>query len=189
MESLPASVFSQKNVFTESECQRIIGLGNLQPLEPGLSPGMKIDYERRSSMVRFLYPADDNFWIFNRMWETVQSVPHGENITTLNFLQFTEYKAEYGGHFGKHRDTQHFYHATNVTDLVRKVTCVIQLSDGGLYEGGELVLYPPKSAEIIGQRDRGCGIIFPSKMIHEAKKVLSGVRYSLIAWFEGSKTH
>lgn len=187
MEDSSASVHIQQNVFTETECQRIIGLGMLQPLEPGLSPGMKVDYERRSSMIRFIYPADDNHWIFERLWNVVNEIPHSEHITTLNFLQFTEYDASYGGHFRPHRDTEHFYHATNVTDLRRKVTCVIQLSDPLLYEGGDLVLYPSKQKEITGLRDRGCAIIFPSKMIHEAKKVESGTRYSLVAWFEGPK--
>lgn len=187
MEDLRASVHIRKSVFSEPECQRIIGLGNLQPLEPGLSPGMKVDPDRRTSLVRFLYSAEDNHWIFNRLWETVQSVEHGEHITTLNFVQFTEYDASYGGHFKPHRDTDHFYHATNVTDLKRKITCVIQLSDGELYEGGDLVLHLNKQERISGPRDRGCAIIFPSRMIHEAKRVESGVRYSLVAWFEGPK--
>jgi PKHD-type hydroxylase len=148
---------------------------------------MKVDENRRASMVRFIYSAEDNYWIFNRLWDTVKDIDHGEHITTLNFVQFTEYDANYGGHFGPHRDTEHFYHATNVTDLKRKVTCVIQLSDPHLYEGGDLVLYPHKEERITGLRDRGCAIIFPSKMIHEAKKVTSGIRYSLVAWFEGPK--
>jgi PKHD-type hydroxylase len=181
-------VHTRFNVFTEEECQRIIGLGLSSSLEVGLSPGLKVDINRRMSMVRFLYSAEDNYWIFSRLWDTVKLIPHGEHITTLNFVQFTEYDAEYGGHFGLHKDTEHFYHATNVTNLKRKVTCVIQLSDGHLYEGGDLVLYPTKKQEpITGHRDRGCAIMFPSNMVHEAKKVTSGVRYSLVAWFEGPK--
>ena len=187
MENSRASVHTRLNVFTEEECQRIIGIGTLQELEPGLSPGLKVDVMRRASMVRFLYSAEDSYWIFKRLWDTVNAIPHGENITTLNFLQFTEYDALYGGHFKPHRDTDIFYHATNVTDLKRYVTCVIQLSDPYLYDGGNLVLYPNKNEEIVGQRDRGCAIIFPSSMVHEAKKVTSGVRYSLVAWFEGPK--
>lgn len=181
------SVHLIPDVLTEMQCRRVIGMGLSRELQAALSPGMKVDSEKRSSMVTFIYhePAVD--WLFDRLWETVKIYPHGENITTLNFVQFTEYKQEYGGHFGIHRDTDHFYHATNTTKLKRKVTLVIQLSDPFTYEGGELVLYPKKGQTITGQRNRGCGIMFPSRMPHEAKKVTVGTRYSLVAWFEGPK--
>jgi PKHD-type hydroxylase len=71
--------------------------------------------------------------------------------------------------------------------LVRKVTLVIQLSDPFTYEGGELVLHLDKKQKFTGPNLRGCGIMFPSNMIHEAKRVKSGTRYSLVAWFEGPK--
>lgn len=162
-------------------------MGLSRDLQAALSPGMKVDPDKRSSMVSFIYHEPAIEWLFKRLWDTVNMYPHGEKITTLNFLQFTEYKQEYGGHFRPHRDTENFYHPTNTTKLKRRVTLVIQLSDPFTYEGGELVLYPKKGQEITGQRTRGCGIMFPSKMLHEAKRVTLGTRYSLVAWFEGPK--
>jgi PKHD-type hydroxylase len=173
------------NAFSEDECRKVIGLGLAEPLEPAYSPGMEIDPELRSSMVRFIYTEDGREWIFNKLWELTRSVDHGLEIDTLNFVQFTEYDASYFGHFSKHTDTQNFYHPTNRGKRIRRLTCVIQLSDPTTYEGGSLVLYPTKESAITGLRDRGCAIMFPSNMIHEAQKVTVGTRYSLVAWFEG----
>ncbi len=175
------------NAFSHDECQRIIGMGLSKPLKVGYAPGMRVDPELRSSMVRFIYNEDNREWIFDKLWNLARSVDHGFDITTLNFVQFTEYDAAYAGHFGKHSDTQFYYHATNRSKTIRKLTIVIQLSDPISYEGGDLVLYPKDSPPITGQRDRGCAIIFPSNMIHEAQKVTQGTRYSLVAWFEGPK--
>jgi PKHD-type hydroxylase len=161
-------------------------MGLSQELQAGLSPGMRVDPEKRSSMINFILPNEENLWLFNRVWETVEQFETPE-IQMPKFLQFTEYKEEYGGKFGAHRDTENFYHATNVTDLERKVTLVIQLSDPLTYEGGELVLIPDEGEEIVGLKYRGCGILFPSNMTHEAKRVTLGSRYSLVAWFEGLK--
>lgn len=174
------------NAFSNEECQQIIGLGLSKPLDIAYAPGMKIDPELRTSMVRFIYREDHRDWIFDKLWELARSVDHGFDITTLNFVQFTEYDGRYAGHFGKHTDTSNFYHPTNRSKLVRKLTIVIQLSEP-IYEGGDLVLYPKDEPPVTGLKHRGCAIMFPSNMIHEAKKVTQGTRYSLVAWFEGPK--
>lgn len=174
-------------VFTPEECSRIISCGLNGPLTPGYSPGMRIDPDRRSSMIRFIYPDEGTHWIFARLWKTLEEQDLADGITTLNFTQFIEYKAEYGGHFDLHRDTEVFYHATDVTHLKRKITCVIQLSDPDTYRGGNLEFVFGKGKTLAGQGDRGCGILFPSKTLHRANRVTVGERYSLVAWFEGPK--
>lgn len=187
MENSLPSVHTVLSVFTPEECSRIITYGLNGPLSPGYAPGMRIDPDRRSSLVRFIYPDEGSHWIFARLWKTVENSNMKEGITTLNFAQFTEYKAEYGGHFSLHRDTEVFYHATDTTHMKRKVTLVIQLSDPDLYEGGDLEFVYDKGKSLYGQRDQGCGIIFPSKALHKANRVTRGERYSLVAWFEGPK--
>lgn len=187
MENSFPSVRTVLNVFTPEECSRIITYGLNEPLSVGYAPGMRIDPDRRSSMVRFVYMNDGTHWIFSRLWKTLEDQGLREGITTLNFTQFTEYKAEYGGHFSWHRDTEVFYHATDTTNLKRKVTCVIQLSDPSTYEGGNLEFALPTNQTAYGQRDQGCAILFPSKTSHRANRVTKGERYSLVAWFEGPK--
>ena len=170
-------------MFTEDECQLILGIGLLEPLKPALAPGLRINPEFRSSMVNFLYPLEQHDWIFDRFWTVVG---HEEGLTRLSFLQSTEYDASYGGCCKNHRDTDNFYHPTNTSSLVRKMTVVAQLTDPHFYEGGELLMYDPVEP-VYGSRDRGSAIVFPSHMLHSVTKVTSGTRYSLVAWFEGPK--
>ena len=181
--------------FTENECQRITALGIDRGLEIG-KYRLEISPEKRTSLVSFIYPDTSKLdgqhnWIFSRMWNTVSNFEDSHfwknvGINRLNFLQFSQYDADHGGHFEKHEDDTHFYHPHN-TNLIRRITVVIQLSDPSLYENGDLVLYPkdrqPKSAA----RERGSAIIFPSNMTHEVKRVTSGSRYSLVGWFESPK--
>lgn len=175
------------NVFSEEECRRIVAQGLSKELHVAYSPGMMIDPDRRSSMIRFMYPMEEKQWIWDRLWTLVRDQHLDANINTLSFVQFTEYKAEYGGHFEWHRDTEVFYHPTDTINLKRKLTCVIQLSDPNLYEGGDLEFVSQEGEIDTVQRCRGCAILFPSRMLHRANKVKSGTRYSLVAWFEGPK--
>jgi PKHD-type hydroxylase len=187
MDDRVPEVHTVLSVFTPEECSRIITHGLNGPLTPGYAPGMRIDPDRRSSLVRFIYPDEGTHWIFSRLWKTLEDEGMDEGVTTLNFAQFTEYKAEYGGHFSLHRDTEVFYHATDTTNMKRKVTLVIQLSDPDTYKGGDLEFVYDKAKSLYGQRDHGCAILFPSKALHKANRVIEGERYSLVAWFEGPK--
>ena len=173
-------------IFTPDECQQIIECGLSLPLIPAYSPGMQINPEIRSSMVRFFYEDQSEYdWIFDKMWNSISELH--DQIYKLNFIQFTEYDSAYVGRFTPHRDTDIFYHPTNRTSFIRKVTSVIQLSDPDSYIGGDLRLHLHDDQLIVGQRDRGCAIIFPSDTLHEVTKITSGIRYSLVAWFEGKK--
>ena len=187
MVTSPDSFHTVLNVFSEEECQRIIALGLSKPLEVGYAPGMMIDPDHRSSMIRFMYLLEEKQWIFERLWKLVNDTYPDIGVDTLNFLQFTEYKSEYGGHFEWHRDTEVFYHPTDTINLKRKLTVVIQLSDPNLYDGGDLEFVSQKGELSTIQRCRGCAILFPSRMLHRANKVTSGIRYSLVAWFEGPR--
>jgi PKHD-type hydroxylase len=68
------------------------------------------------------------------------------------------------------------------------LTCVIQLTNPGEYEGGdfemyELTQYPDKE----DLRTQGTAIFLPSFINHAALPVTKGTRYSLAVWFEGPK--
>lgn len=187
MDTSPDSVRIVRNVFSEEECQRIIAIGLSKDLHVGYAPGMKIDPDRRSSMVRFMYLNEEKQWVWDRLWNLVKEQGLDDGLSTLNFVQFTEYKSEYGGHFDWHRDTEVFYHPTDTIHLARRLTCVIQLSDPMTYDGGDLEFMTHHGDIEPIQRCRGCAILFPSRLIHRANKVKSGIRYSLVAWFEGPK--
>lgn len=176
------------NAFSVEECQKIIATQLVEDTKPAYSPGMVVDPEIRASMVNFIYDDDEcNAWIFDRLWELSREHPLGAIVEKLPFIQFGEYDSHYSGHFKPHRDTENFYHATDRKNFTRKLTIVIQLSDPSSYAGGEVKLYDTvtNNDPLVGQKDRGCAILFPSNTLHEVTKVTSGIRYSLSAWFEG----
>lgn len=170
-----------KDAFTEDECKLILGYGLSEPLLPAYSPGMSINPDIRSSMVNFIYPIEHSDWLFDRFWSLLGKV---ESTNRLPFLQFSEYSSEYGGHFNRHTDTENFYHPTNTSTYTRKYTCVVQASDPAAYEGGTVLLHLPQG-DVITPDPRGSAIIFPSDTPHTVTKVTSGIRYSLVGWFEG----
>ena len=185
-----SNVLVYPNAFSVEECQRIIRERLEVNTTPAYSPGMQVDPEIRSSMVNFLYAdcvdGTGCEWIFDRLWELSREHPLGAIVEKLPFIQFAEYDSHYAGHFKPHRDTENFYHATDKKNFTRKLTIVINLSDPSSYAGGDVKLYDVvvNDDPLIGQRDRGCAIMFPSNTLHEVTKVTAGIRYSLSAWFE-----
>lgn len=101
----------------------------------------------------------------------------------ISELQFTEYDGEYKGKYDLHHDID--WNADKPYD--RKLSIVIQLSDPGNYEGGNLSFSEvenPKSEEL---KKRGTIIVFPSYLQHSVSPVTSGVRHSLVSWVWGPR--
>lgn len=103
--------------------------------------------------------------------------------------QFTIYRE---GHFyGWHQDIRHSID----TDMTRKISMVIPLSDSSDYEGGDLEFYDSlikpsktkKNAIVTDERFRQKGnvIVFPSYVFHQVTKVTKGERLSLVIWCQG----
>jgi len=100
------------------------------------------------------------------------------NRVTYNFdwdgitenIQYTEYDAEYKGHYDYHIDV-------GGDRQNRKISAVVMLNDG--YEGGELELYGKDISYALG---KGNVIIFPSFMLHKVHPVTKGLRKSLVVW-------
>lgn len=130
------------------------------------------DNEDFSTVYKYL----DNFF------HDANSEFFGLNLIRMQNLQFSEYDSTYQGHFDFHRDTiiesKSFYQ--------RKLTLCVQLSDPLTYEGGNFELaYTMTDKEDL--RKRGTIIIFPSLFYHRITPVTKGIRYSLVAWYEGPK--
>ena len=64
----------------------------------------------------------------------------------------------------------------------RKISLIVQLSDPGNYEGGDVVL----TGRITIPKQRGGGCVFPSWVQHRVDPITSGTRYSLAAWARGT---
>lgn len=183
------NIFEIPNAFSVEECQKIITNRLRNDLKPAYAPGMVVDPDIRSSMINFMYDNEPQYeWIFDRVWEMSREHPLGAIVEKLPFIQFAEYDSHYAGHFKPHRDTENFYHATDKKHFIRTLTIVINLTDPQSFSGGDIKIYDmKKDTSMMGSRERGCAIMFPSNKLHEVTKVTSGIRYSLSCWFEGRK--
>ena len=71
-----------------------------------------------------------------------------------------------------------------ISNTHRKVSVVVQLSDGDDYEGGRLKTWGI-DGEITHSKTLGCCVIFPSFTLHKVEPVTKGIRESLVCWAHG----
>lgn len=169
-----------KKAFTFDECNKVLEIFK-NPIEAqvGNAKTPNRNHEARKSEIVWLSYNQETAWIF----QLLMSHAIGCNQAYYNFdlagfgevLQIARYTE--GGHYKWHQDI-------GVDELSkRKLSIVVQLSDFNEYEGGELeFLDCPEKAP----KGKGDIIIFPSFNAHRVTPVISGVRYSLVAWISGN---
>ena len=171
------------NIFSKEECQQIIALGeSLNPQVATVTSKTKEDLTTRQSYVSWVFPNQDNRWVFERVIANVLSL----NQQYFNFdlyglaegFQFTRYDAP-TGKYDAHIDKV-------LNGLPRKLSLTIQLSDPDEYEGGDLNLYiGPGMEPSTPEKQQGKLIAFPSYVLHQVTPVTKGTRYSLVCWVTG----
>ncbi len=177
--------------FTADQCDTILNNGLSVPVKDasvGVGGQVRPDHAVRRSAVRFLQQTDTRFdWVFRELWHLAMWANRDWfdfHLTSLNYVQLAEYKAENAGEYKRHQDV--FWITDQPTH--RKLSCVVQLSDPADYAGGRLELYDvggPFDPEKILRR--GTVVFFPSFVYHAALPVTRGTRHSLAAWFDGPK--
>ena len=139
--------------------------------------------EIRSSKVSWLTGHD---WILDLLYkyaDHANQVAFQSSIYKKAPIQFTEYHASEGGHYSWHHDVD-----WNRDDgLDRKLSVTLQLSDPSEYEGGDFSFSEVLNPDADQVKTKGTVLVFPSYLTHAVSPVTSGVRRSLVAWFEGPK--
>ena len=128
----------------------------------------------------------DDFWIekdnsfYNPLKECfVKAVREYESdfhrFICKHITDFRINKYGTGGFMSEHVDNIHHSHGQQWG--YPHVSALLYLNDD--YEGGEFVV-----AEKEIKPNKGSSVVFPSNFIypHEAKKVISGIRWSVVAW-------
>lgn len=137
----------------------------------------------RSSKVSWL---SDQKWIMDLLFDYVDAANKAAfqvNIHKKAEIQFTEYHGTEGGHYAWHHDI--FWNRSDGLD--RKLSVTVQLSDPSDYEGGEFSFSETETPDVISSKIKGTVLVFPSYLVHAVSPVSSGLRRSLVAWFEGPK--
>ena len=143
-----------------------------------------VDEETRRSDVAFL----EHEW-YPDILDAVRNHVLQVNRETWTFdldgsvaWQFTVYDGTVEGHYHAHIDT----FLNDARPSCRKLSVMVNLSDGAGYEGGDFGFSPCVTRLPNDDvRKMGTAIVFPSFLEHSVSPVTKGMRYSLVGWFEG----
>ena len=176
-----------ENAFSDEEIARIITHANSLKVERGIVGTGKTDtFEEtalRSSDISWLLPTSETDWLYKKLTDVVLSINSTHfnfNLLGLEALQFSSYKADALGHYGRHIDTS----PRDVARTNRKLSFTLQISDPSDYEGGDVLVYTAADMEPT-PRTKAHMIFFPSIQTHEVTPVTRGVRQSLVGWVIG----
>ena len=166
---------------TTEQVDRITTIALRQPMEEAtLFSSAEAMQGIRSCTVRWL----DDEWLQSLLWPFVdQANKRGFHVALdrRSEMQFTEYTAEQGGHYGWHHDV----HWNGQAAFDRKLSVTVQLSGADEYEGGDFEFDEVKTNADF--RSKGTVLVFPSYLRHRIHPVTSGTRRALVAWFFGPR--
>lgn len=171
-------------LFSGAECERVLGL-----LDESLwsdaavtgegGRGARYDEKIRSAKLQPL-PADDS-WPFDKLVTAIAEI-NAEvfrfkltGIYTTDPPSVARYHSQSTDHFRPHQDA-------GAHHCRRKLTYVVQLSDGSSYEGGDLLVMDDRK---VAPRERGTLVVFPSTLTHVVSPVIVGIRYVIVGWVYG----
>jgi PKHD-type hydroxylase len=173
--------------FSPPECDAIIQLAQTFPVEKSTITNEKVenDTHRKSAHRWITHNPGQHTWL----WEKIAKLINMANekyyqfdlVGCLEPLQFTEYEQE-GDHYTWHMD-----HGPGRLSI-RKLSVCVELSSKKDYEGGLLeMIYGPDP--FCSTQTQGSAIIFPSYTLHRVQPLISGKRYSLVAWANGISSY
>ena len=168
--------------------------------------GNTVNKDKRNSYNAWI---PTNHWVGGFLWHYVQRANRENFLYDLRCIdaesmQYTRY-AE-GQYYHWHNDSglaSHYKPISNGdrketdkqqqdfmnenTELVRKLSFTLQLSDPDDYEGGNVQLLDERGENYIAPRQRGCIILFDSRTQHRVLKVTKGTRKSIVGWVVGPR--
>lgn len=174
------------NIFSREELDKLQHIAKSAeiPAVVGMQPGQsELNTGIRRSKIKWAGLNQDTFWFFQKLSVAITRL----NCDFYNYdidgfgedIQFTNYESNDSGTYDWHIDRG------SKGDFVRKISIIMQLSEPGEYEGGELQLLENSDKPITVEKIRGRLIIFPSHTIHRVTPVTVGNRQSLVAWLCG----
>lgn len=166
--------------------------------------GDALNKEKRNSKNAWV---PTNHWLGGFMWHYIERANRENFLYDLRCIdgesmQYTQY--DEGQFYGWHNDAglANQYKPVSVgnrqeglaqdflnenTELVRKLSFVLQLSEPSDYEGGNLQLLDEVGKTYFAPRKRGTVILFDSRTQHRVLKVTKGQRKSIVGWTVGPR--
>ena len=103
------------------------------------------------------------------------------NYELINIEEVQIGRYEKDGHYIWHDDDSI---TPNDSNIVRKISLSIQLNDSNEHEGG-ILEFRHKGHTLSLKMQQGDIVVFPSFVEHRITPILSGTRYSAVAWAHG----
>jgi PKHD-type hydroxylase len=145
----------------------------------GYDESNALETSQRRTKVRWLNPVEHR-WVYEIIWREANlanQLLRFEVVPFYDTIQLARYDAEEQGFFRWHSDTI-------PSDMTRKLTVVVPLSDPADYEGGTLE-FDENGAIRRPPQVPGAPVCFPSWLLHRVTPVTKGRRYSMAAWIRG----
>tara|TARA_B100000287_G_scaffold124183_1_gene116138 strand:- start:358 stop:978 length:621 start_codon:yes stop_codon:yes gene_type:complete len=95
------------------------------------------------------------------------------------------YKPQASGKRNDQVNVQDFINSSS--QRIRKLSCIVQLSDPDDYEGGITQILDVDQSLYTIPKEKGTVVFFDSRLHHRAKMVTKGLRKSLITWAVGPR--
>ena len=140
-------------------------------------------YVQRANRENFLYDLrciDGESMQYTRYAEGQYYTWHNDSGLAVHYKPVSN-----GDHKETDKKRQDFINEN--TELVRKLSFTLQLSDPDDYEGGNVELLDETGKSYIAPRQRGCIILFDSRTQHRVLKVTKGTRKSIVGWVVGPR--
>lgn len=178
------------DLFNEQELDELSDYCETFKLVDGMigADGGRLHEKTRKSKIGWVIRNNDIEWFFHRMDHAINKLNNeyfGFDIYRLEKLQYTVYDGK-GGHYTWHHDmninTENMDHYW--AESQRKISCVLQMSDPKDYVGGDLELFA-NGTNYIMKKKRGYMSVFPSFINHRVTPLESGLRKTIVAWFQG----
>ena len=173
--------------FTPQECETIIQLGELAAFrKASIGTEDLVNSEIRNTEVAWIKPANDTYWIFDRLNDLCGKINFDKFQMALDRFDGFQYsKYEVDGHYDWHIDTIN----SPPGGLFRKLSFVVMLTENDSYEGGTLLMNCGGDANGASpiRLQRGQVVAFYSHIPHKVEPVTRGVRVTLVTWALGPK--
>ena len=171
--------------FSTEELDKIYKEVDIIPFQQAIIGNDEENLDIRSSSIKWIPPNEQWAWLYEKLMNMIieanDAIWHFDLHNLTDYIQYTEYYAEKGGHYNWHQDIGPGEMSK------RKISITVQLSDPDEYEGGDLEYFKGGDPENADKAPRGKGVvfIFPSYMMHRVTKLTKGTRRSFVLWVGG----
>jgi PKHD-type hydroxylase len=154
----------------------------------GSSKIKNTDKNIRDSLTSFIYPNEENMWVFNTLLGVADYINcnyYNYDLLGFDYLQYTVYN-KLGDNYAYHMDMA-LGNSIKTSPVPRKLSFSLIFSEKEDFEGGNLEFLIEEGNSSTVEQKRGRIIAFPSYILHQVTPITKGVRKSLVFWACGPK--